>query len=151
MSHLSLAPATDLQRSLSAESIPSDADATFHRKSLHDHFASNPARYTFRAQFASDVNRHPVEDASVEWDENTAPWHDLATVEFPAQACFSDDRRIWWEDKIALSPWNGLVDHRPLGSINRLRKRVYESGRNRRMEGNKTDVCFPLGADDMPE
>ena len=31
-----------------------------------------------------------------------------------------------------LNPWNGLAEHRPLGSINRLRKTVYEMSRQKR-------------------
>jgi hypothetical protein len=91
-----------------------------------------------------------VEDASVEWDEKTAPWHDIATIRFPSQEAFSNERRIWWEEKAALSPWDGIVDHKPLGSINRLRKRVYGKSRGHRAEGNKTKVEFPDNVNEMP-
>lgn len=57
---------------------------------------------------------------------------------------------MWWEDKVALSPWDGLKDLSPLGSIIRLRRKVYHSGGDHRAEGNKTAVNFPKSADEMP-
>lgn len=141
--HYSLAPASDNQQDLSGQTIPSDAGPTFHRDHLAEHYTTRIGRYVFRAQFASDTFKHAVEDASTEWDINTAPWHDLAIVEFPSQATFSAERRTWWEDKIALSPWNGLKAHRPLGSINRLRKMVYQMSQSKRETGNSQKINFP--------
>jgi hypothetical protein len=147
----SLAPLGEEQQKLSSETIPSDASPTFHRDHTQSFFANQAATYTFRVQFSSNISTHPVEDASVAWDEVMAPWHDVATVTFPKQESFSDERRIWWEDKIALSPWVGVVDHKPLGGINRLRKRVYDETRKGRARGNRTEVHFPKSADEMPE
>jgi hypothetical protein len=135
---------------LSSQTIPSDAESTFHRQSLHEYYTSNTGTYTFRAQFASNTSSHPVEDASVEWDEVTAPWHDLAEIIFEPQETFSQERRIWWEDHMALSPWDGLKAHRPLGSINRLRKKVYAMSRRHREEGSLVEVDFPKTVDEMP-
>lgn len=146
----SLAPKAPQQTELTSKTIPSDASATFHRDHLHDYFASNPATYSFRVQFTSDLKTHPVEDASVPWDEVMAPWHEVAEITFDQQESFSDARRVWWEDRIALSPWNGVKDHRPLGGINRLRKRVYEFTREGRQRNGKT-VCFPKSDDEFPQ
>lgn len=121
------------------------------RNHVSSYFSSRSAKYVFRAQFASDLAHQPVEDASTAWDEFLSPWHDLATVEFPSQDSYSDARRTWWEDKIALSPFNGLEEHRPLGSVNRLRKRVYEASRRYRAERNRDEVpYFPKSIDEFP-
>jgi hypothetical protein len=131
--------------------IPSNASKTFHRDDTQTYFSSNEATYTFRVQFTSNTQTHPVEDASIPWDEVMAPWHDIATVTFPSQESFSDARRIWWEDKIALSPWVGIEAHQPLGGINRLRKRVYQHIREGRAKGNRTEVYFPTSVNELPE
>jgi hypothetical protein len=151
VAHFSLSPASDAQKPYEGKTIPSSADGIYHRESLHSYYTFNSATYTLRAQFASDLSKHPVEDASIEWDEKTAPWHDLATITFPAQETFSDARRVWWEDHIALTPWSGLKDHKPLGSINRLRDKVYKMGRGHRGKGNDKEVYFPKSVEEMPE
>jgi hypothetical protein len=147
----SLVPSGQSQKDLIDQTIPSTAHPTFHRDHTQTHFASNAATYTFRVQFTSNLSTHPVEDASIPWEEVMAPWHGIATVTFPSQESISDERRIWWEDKIALSPWVGVVEHRPLGGINRLRKRVYEETRNGRARGNRSEVHFPKSVDELPE
>lgn len=134
---------------LAGKTIPSDASATFHRDSLRDYYAAHSATYSFRVQFSPSLKTHPVEDASVPWDEVMAPWHEIAEVTFEPQESFSDARRVWWEDGIALSPWNGVKAHKPLGGINRLRKEVYEHTRRGR-ERNGRKVVFPKTVDEFP-
>jgi len=146
----SLLPTSTAQRNLASKTIPSDAPSTFHRDHLHSYYTTSEATYSFRVQLASDIKAHPVEDASVPWSEDTAPWHEVATITFPAQESFSDDRRIWWEDKIKLSPWNGIQAHRPLGGINRLRKMVYAQTSQRRAEGNRQKAYAPNSIGDLP-
>lgn len=102
----------------------------------------------------SDLTHQPVEDASTAWDDFLSPWHDLAAVEFPPQETYSDERRTWWDDRIALSPFNGLEEHKPLGSVNRLRKRVYEASRKNRAAKNgvfSPEPYFPQNVSDMPK
>ena len=48
----------------------------------------------------------------------------VATITIPPQDIDSAERRALCEDLI-FSPWHGLVEHRPLGGINRLRREVY--------------------------
>ncbi|WWC64502.1 uncharacterized protein I303_107112 [Kwoniella dejecticola CBS 10117] len=146
----SLLPISKFQEEFKGQTIPKDASPTFHRDHIRSYYSTNPTEYKLRAQFASDLSKQPVEDASVEWNESYAPWYDLATLKFPAQETFSDERRVWWEDRIGLSPWDGLKDHRPLGSINRLRHKAYEMSRAYREKGNQAKVYLPLKVDDMP-
>ena len=84
------------------------------------------------------------------WDEDTAPYQTIATVEFPPQDAFGAERRVFWEDKMELSPWNGLMKHQPLGSINRLRKTVYEMSAKNRQAINAVRTSRVDGVDEIP-
>lgn len=155
VAHFSLVPVSQEQEPFKNASQYSSSDSyTVLRDHLRDYYRDTTAQYVLRAQFCSDVSKQPVEDASTAWDEHLSPWHDLATITFPPQDTFSDKRRTWWDDKIALSPFNGLEAHRPLGSVNRLRKRVYEASRHHRASKNGDLLgvpYFPKSADEMPE
>lgn len=155
VAHFSLVPDTEQQKEYGKQSQYSSSDSyTVLKDHIRDHYASKGTRYIYRAQFVSDLEQQPVEDASTAWDEYLSPWHDLAIVEFPAQETFSEKRRTWWDDLIALSPFNGLDDHRPLGSVNRLRKKVYQASRKYRAVKNGgllDEPYFPESVDDMPE
>lgn len=84
------------------------------------------------------------------WDEATAPYQTIATVEFPPQGALSAERRVFWEDTMKLNPWVGMVDHQPLGSINRLRETVYEMSRKKREAANATLTQAINSVDEVP-
>lgn len=151
VAHMSIAPLDPAQTNLSTYfPLPPTASATALQEQLRAYFTSHSAAYTIRAQFASSLTDHDVEDAGAVWYESTAPWFDLGTLEFQSQESYSTDRRDWWENQIALSPWNALKDHQPLGSINRLRKNIYAASRALREGINKKKVYFPASPDEIP-
>jgi hypothetical protein len=84
------------------------------------------------------------------WDEATAPYQTIATVEFPPQDALSAERRMFWEDRMKLSPWNALAEHQPLGSINRLRKMVYEMSAKNRASLNAAEINRANSVDEIP-
>ena len=49
-----------------------------------------------------------------------------------------------------LNPWNALVEHQPLGSINRLRKIVYEMSRKKRETLNACPTKTVDSIDEIP-
>jgi hypothetical protein len=98
----------------------------------------------------TDPRHHPTEDGSVVWDEMTAPYQTIARITFPAQDSFKPERRVFWEDRMYLSPWNGLAAHRPLGSINRVRRVVYQASKKKRDALNATQSMDVKSIDDIP-
>lgn len=72
-----------------------------------------------------------IEDATFEWQD---PFVDVATITIPPQDFETAARRALCES-LTFSPWHGLVEHRPLGGINRLRRPVYEASSQRRGAG----------------
>ncbi len=78
-------------------------------------------------QFLENVEEQPIEDVRVEWDQQKYPFVTVAKLTLPPQESFPPKRVSFWEDHNRLDVWHGLVDHKPLGSINRLRKGVYKA------------------------
>ena len=117
---------------------------------LFDYFKGEPANYEFRIQLGTSPEHHPTEDASIVWDEATSPYQTLGTVEFPRQDSFSQERRRFWEEHMALDPWRCLAAHQPLGSINRLRKVVYGRSAKKREELNASKATLVQSVDEIP-
>jgi hypothetical protein len=67
-----------------------------------------------------------IEDACFEWDEQKHQFATVGTITIPAQDFETDERRALCES-LTFTPWHGIVEHRPLGGINRLRLAVYEA------------------------
>jgi hypothetical protein len=66
-----------------------------------------------------------VEDSMTEWCETEAPFYEVATIRIPKQNFDIPEQNALGEN-LSFNPWHALPEHRPLGSINRIRKVVYE-------------------------
>ena len=150
--HLGLFPVLDQQATEEAkQSVKSSDPETALSDWLREYFRTHSARYAFRIQLGTSAVHHPTEDASVVWDEATAPYQDIAIVEFPPQDSFSHQRRLFWDMKLKLSPWSGLLEHQPLGSVNRLRKYVYARSAKKRDEINVGSSQNVLDIGEIPD
>jgi len=124
---LSLAPASDVLTDLTHARIHIDGHPHAIREAMLDHFAANDGLWDLRVQLCRDLVSMPVEDASKVWPETQSPFVTVARLHVPPQTAWSEDRSAAVDDAMSFSPWHGLLAHRPLGSIMRLRKRVYEA------------------------
>lgn len=88
-------------------------------------FKDHGAEFEFRVQLCTDLERMPVEDASVEWPEEESPYRPVARLSFPPQDAYSPARRVYFDDVLSFSPAHGMMAHRPLGSIMRARLKAY--------------------------
>lgn len=68
--------------------------------------------------------RTPVEESTVEWKESVAKPEHVATIVVPAQTVLSVERDQFVEN-LSFNPWHCLPDHKPLGAVNRARRRIY--------------------------
>ena len=88
-------------------------------------------------QFQTDVDKMPIENPLIRWDEKISPFHKLATIVIPRQH-FDGAREMEEGDNLSFNPWHCLPEHRPLGGINRSRKKVYEVTSEVRHRRNQT-------------
>jgi hypothetical protein len=65
----------------------------------------------------------PIEDATVEWKEEDSPYVAVASIHIPRQQVAAPGSAACEES--AFNPWHSLVEHRPLGSLNRARRAIY--------------------------
>ena len=147
--HMALFPIL-LSMTQNDEKVYSDSPYTQLSDWLFDYFKGSSAKYEFKIQLGTSPEHHPTEDASVVWDETTSPYQIIGTLEFPRQDSFSQPRRVFWEDHMALDPWKGLAAHRPLGSVNRLRKVVYGRSQRQRDGLNAKSSRDVNSVDDLP-
>jgi hypothetical protein len=83
-----------------------------------------------------------VEDSMVEWKETDAPFYEVATIHIPKQE-FNTEELNKLGERLSFNPWHSLPEHRPLGSLNRIRKVVYEQISRVRNEMNGTERTEP--------
>lgn len=95
------------------------------RDELQGEMRALDARWEFCVQLCRDLDRQPVEDSTVEWDEAVSPFVRVATLHVPSQDSWDADRVSLIDEQTRFSVWTGLLAHRPLGNINRARNETY--------------------------
>ncbi|MEM7226037.1 MAG: hypothetical protein AAF495_23870 [Pseudomonadota bacterium] len=115
------------------------------RDALEEHFIKNrkPARFAVAAQAFIDQSTTPIEDATAVWP---SPFEIVATLTIPAQD-FMAPGQYGFGEALSYTPWHCHPDHRPLGGIQRCRKRVYEESQKLRHSLTKTENREPTKTD----
>lgn len=72
-----------------------------------------------------------IENASSKWEADFVKVAKI-TILRPQPDVNSEENKVHCE-KLAFTPWHSLVEHQPIGSINRLRKSVYQASAEHRL------------------
>lgn len=102
------------------------------REAMIQHLNSKDAYFDFKIQLQTDALKMPIEDPTVEWDEKISPYIKVATIRIPQQN-FNTEERKQLDEQQSFSPWHSLVEHQPLGGVNRARKIYMELAKIRNM------------------
>jgi hypothetical protein len=94
---------------------------------LAERLAAAPIGFDFAVQLYRDPRRTPIEDASVEWREEDAPFIEIGRLEIPKQEVAGErgQRLGAYVESLSFDPWHALEAHRPLGNIMRARNNAY--------------------------
>lgn len=140
-------------------SNPPSPSADYLREALQASMnqAGDPVLFDFRVQMRPDGLQpndpaFPIEDASAKWEddekaEKHAKFENVAVIAIPRPQDVNDPLRVTECEHLALTPWHGLVQHQPLGGINRLRRAVYIASSTHRAqaaEPSKPPKEYPL-------
>jgi hypothetical protein len=125
------------------------------REVLVEQLSHGPVVYEFFVQVQRDPQRFPVEDPTVVWPEDwvsptqpalTGQPQKVATIYMPAQA-FDNDAQQAFGERLSFNPWHTVAALRPLGGINRVRKRVYLEAAAHRRQLNRDRPIEPTGSE----
>ena len=102
--------------------------------------------WEFRVQLCRDLERQPVEDPTVQWDEEEAPFQTVATITVDPQDSWDPARVQAVDEEMRFSIWTGLVTHQPLGNVNRARNETYRHSADFRARVNGCPYHEPTSA-----
>jgi hypothetical protein len=130
--------------------LPRSGSRDYLRDELVARLAREPIEYDFAVQLYVDPIRTPIEDGSVDWREEDAPFVKVARLTIPQQDLTGDAgrRQMEYVERLSFDPWHAPVEFRPLGDIMRARNEAYrvssmarkaEPGRRDRPRGGESD------------
>jgi len=109
-----------------AASTATSDDPNSLRTDLKQQLARAAFSFDFLVQVQGDPKRMPIEDATVVWDSEHAPFVKVATLELLQQNFDTPERNAFGEN-LSFNPWCCLPAHRPLGGLNRARREIYRA------------------------
>ncbi|MEJ1965527.1 MAG: hypothetical protein WDO56_29870 [Gammaproteobacteria bacterium] len=109
------------------------------RLDLAERLATGDVQFRLAVQKYVDERRTPVEDATVKWKKQVSPPIEIATVVIPKHDMLGEEAEAARArvDRLAFDPWNAPPQFRPLGSLNRARRIVYETSAQARLSGSE--------------
>jgi hypothetical protein len=94
--------------------------------------------FDFMVQVRSGGEDLGIENASTEWVETTHHFVNVARISIVGpQADIGSAEHQAECERLVFTPWHSLAAHQPIGSINRLRKAVYEASAEHRLKHHK--------------
>jgi Dyp-type peroxidase family len=128
------------------------------RLAMMSFLAEHDAWFDLLVQTRTDPDRMPIDDATIRWCESASEFKKVATIRIPRQAFWpqpglsEEFRKATTEimelgENMSFNPWHALPEHRPLGSINDLRRIVYPAIVKLRHRLNRVAPREPAVAD----
>ena len=147
---ISLAPVSPNLTDLTGDKINASGRPDALREDMRDTLVEADGIWELRVQLCTDLEKMPVEDASVLWDEALSPFRAVARLIVPAQLSWEQGVSNAKESATSFSPWHGIAAFQPLGGINRARKPVYEQSVGYRGSNNGCPIHEPRSLADIP-
>ena len=111
------------------DSPPRGRRDNFLREDLVERLLGGDIVYDFRIQRYVNASDTPIEDGVLEWKEKNAPSETIAQLVIPRQDLNDPEARSAESlvERLEFNPFNTTEKFRPLGSLNRARKIVYQA------------------------
>ncbi|MFS1519364.1 catalase family protein [Bacillus sp. SCS-151] len=128
--------------SIYKSTLPEPLTDRYLTDNIEKHLAKEEASFDFFIQFQKDPQLMPVEDAGIEWKEEDSSFIKVATIKIPPQIFRTKQRDELAED-FTFSPGHALIEHQPIGGINRARVEIYRNLSTYRHERDSREMVEP--------
>ena len=115
------------------------------KKELEKALAGKEMRFDFYVQRFVD-DRTPIEDTITEWKESVSKPEHVAEIVIPSQEVDTPARNSFGEN-LSFNPWHSVAEHKPLGTVNRVRKAIYLEISKYRHQLNRAPLREPKPED----
>jgi len=108
-----------------AAELPSDPAHNYLRERAVAQLAQGEAIFDFAVQLQRDEASMPLDDPLQSWSLELSPPRKVATLRILQQTFDTDAIKAYGEN-LSFTPWHALPEHRPLGTLNAVRKTIYQ-------------------------
>jgi hypothetical protein len=119
------------------------------REAMVATLAGQDVEFDLLLQLQTDPFLMPIENAGVIWPTRLSPRVPVAVLRIPRQR-FDSPEQLAFDRLLSFNPWHCLPAHRPLGSLNRGRRRIYGQLSALRQRRNGVRHYEPNGEERFP-
>ena len=119
------------------------------RAAMTTSLAAGSSCFLFMVQRQTDPATMPIDDSTILWSEENSPFVEVASITIPPQRFDSLEQQDFCEN-LSYTPWHALPAHQPLGTINRIRRVVYDATSSLRHRLNGVPRREPSGDEHFP-
>lgn len=123
--HVRLVPIAPALNELSGRIMEAAGREDAIREDVQAAMREHDGEWKFQVQLCRDLEKHPIEDPTVEWDEALVPFQRVGTLRANAQDRWSPEKVQQIDKETRFSVWTGIAAHSPLGNVNRARNETY--------------------------
>jgi hypothetical protein len=142
-----LAPATESAQHAIHRELDLNSEPDVFRSTLVDELRARAFDFDLQVQLSTDLEKMPVNEATVEWPEKLSPYVTVGRVHIPRQD-ISGPENFEKGDSLSFNQWRVTSDHRPLGEIMVVR-RIYSASARVRRTFNHQPQAEPTSADQV--
>lgn len=81
------------------------------------YYQTKGCNWDVRIQLCTDLEKMPVNNASVIWPEHESPFISVAHIIVPPQDSWDENNSKDIDLELSFNRWQGVTDHRPLGGV----------------------------------
>lgn len=120
--------------------LPKKLTQSYLSENMQQHLREAEATFDFMVQLKK--HNMPVEDASIEWCEKKSPYIKVGEIIIDKQE-FNNNKRDELSENLSFSPGHCLIEHKPIGGINRARIKIYQEMSAFRHKRNNKNLIKP--------
>ncbi len=110
--------------------LPNPFNPNFLHTRLKEALSGSGRSFRVEVQLQTNPQTQKVEDGTSMWSETQAPFAPVATLRIEKQQMDQGEDSSLPEEvnRASFSPWNGILEHQPLGNLMRARREIYLRG-----------------------
>lgn len=129
--------------------LPRRPPTNYLRDAMVATLAKQDVEFDILVQRQNDPFLMPIENSAVMWPTRLSPRVPAAVLRIPKQT-FDSPEQLAFARVLSYNPWHCIPEHRPLGNVNRARKRLYYELSGLRQRMNSVRHFEPTGDEVFP-
>lgn len=129
--------------------LPRRPPTNYLRDAMVATLAKQDVEFDILVQRQNDPFLTPIENSAVMWPTRLSPRVPAAVLRIPKQT-FDSPEQLAFARVLSYNPWHCIPEHRPLGNVNRARKRLYYELSRLRQRMNSVQHFEPTGDEVFP-